>query len=365
MMKILLATPYGIHAGGIARWAEHITRYYDATGKKDCDMVLFPMGRKYEDLHSSKFGRIKNGIRDYLIYIKRLKKEMRDKEYDLVHIASSASLGLIKDVFMINVAHKNSAKVVIHFRFGRIPELSEKRNWEWKLLSYVIKKADKVIVLDKASYETLIKEGYKNVCLLPNPVAPRVTDIVGKTGVQERKSRSLLFAGHGLRTKGIFELVEACKQISDIRLKMIGTIQESVKAELYAKSNNAEWLEVCGEQSFENVIKEMLTCDVFVLPTYTEGFPNVILESMACGCAIVTTPVGAIPEMLEEEDGKQYGVLVPPQNTIELKESIERMLNDEALKLECRKNVQLRVNERYNIDAVWRQMVSIWNETLK
>ena len=108
----------------------------------------------------------------------------------------------------------------------------------------------------------------------------------------------------------------------------------------------------------------MLSCDIFVLPTYTEGFPNVILESMACGCAIVTTPVGAIPEMLEEENGKQYGILVSPQNVQELKEGIEKMLNNETLKQECRKNVQQRVNERYNIDTVWKQMSKIWEETI-
>ena len=115
----------------------------------------------------------------------------------------------------------------------------------------------------------------------------------------------------------------------------------------------------------EKTINEMLSCDVFVLPTYTEGFPNVILESMACGCAIVTTPVGAIPEMLEEENGKRYGILVEPKKAQELKEGIEAMLNDETLKAECRKNVQQRVNERYNIDAVWRQMLNIWTETIK
>ena len=193
---------------------------------------------------------------------------------------------------------------------------------------------------------------------------PKVTTLIDNK-TYERKERSILFAGHGLKTKGIFELIDACKQIPGISLKMMGTIQNDVKLELYTRSGNAEWLEVCGEQPYETVIREMKSCDLFVLPTYTEGFPNVILESMACGCAIVTTPVGAIPEMLEEENGKQYGVLVAPRNVDELKDGIERMLDNAALKLECRRNVQLRVNERYNINAVWKQMITIWKETIK
>ena len=108
----------------------------------------------------------------------------------------------------------------------------------------------------------------------------------------------------------------------------------------------------------------MCQCDVFVLPTYTEGFPNVILESMACGCAIVATPVGAIPEMLEEENNNHYGVMVEPRNVEQLKAGIEKMLSDVDFKNECRANVQQRVIERYNIDSVWRQMTGIWKETI-
>jgi glycosyltransferase involved in cell wall biosynthesis len=303
-------------------------------------------------------------VRDYLIYIRKFNTTFKESSYDLLHLVSSASISLIKDIVMLRLAKKRKIKTVVHFRFGRIPELSIKRNWEWKLICKVVALSDTAIVIDKASLETLQNAGYKNVVFLPNPVAPIISEIIEENIDKKRELRTLLFAGHGLKTKGIYELVDACSQMSNIKLKMIGTIQDDVKKELYEKVNDADWLEVCGEQPFKRVIEEMLSCDLFVLPTYTEGFPNVILESMACGCAIVTTPVGAIPEMLEEENGKHYGILVSPKNVEELKRGIEQMLNYEELKEECRKNVQQRVNERYNIDAVWKQMVNIWNNTI-
>ena len=111
---------------------------------------------------------------------------------------------------------------------------------------------------------------------------------------------------------------------------------------------------------YTDVIKEMQKCDIFVLPTYTEGFPNVILESMAAGCAIISTPVGAIPQMLEDDGDGKYGLLVEPRNVQQLHDAIEHLLNDEALKQEMRQNVQRRVNERYNIDVVWSKMLKIW-----
>lgn len=364
-MRILLATPYGAAIGGIARWSQHIVKYYNERGHEDCEMEILPMGRQSFTNIDSALKRVYYGIKDYYSFLKEEKRMMKAKKYDLFHLVSSASLSLFKDLIMLRAAKSRGVRTVVHFRFGRIPELSLKKNWEWRMICKVVKTSHMTIVLDKASYETLHNAGFSNVVLLPNPVAPRVTELIEKTGNIERKARTLLFAGHGIPTKGVFELVEACKQIPDIRLRMIGNIAEDVKNELTALSGNATWLDVAGEYPYEKTIAEMLSCDVFVLPTYTEGFPNVILESMACGCAIVTTPVGAIPEMLEEENGKRYGILVEPKKAQELKEGIEAMLNDETLKAECRENVQQRVNERYNIDAVWRQMLNIWTETIK
>ena len=231
----------------------------------------------------------------------------------------------------------------------------------------VLKLADKVIVLDKMSYDTLAAAGYKNIDKLPNPLSPRVSKIIEDNKSVAQVPRKILFVGHLYRTKGIFELVEACCEIPCISVTIVGQYEEIIKNELIKiadKKSSSNRISFTGNIKMEQVIMEMKSCDLFVLPTYTEGFPNVIIESMACGCAIVTTPVGAIPEMLEEENGKQYGILVAPQNTQALKDGIEAMLNDELLKTECRKNVVQRVNERYNIDAVWHQIIAIWSDTI-
>lgn len=364
-MRVLLAAPYGGIPGGITRWTEHIVAYSEKQDNKDCRIDIVPMGRnRFVNTNASLAYRLWTAIIDYRVILHNYQKQLRQESYDIMHLASSASLSLVKDLIMIRKAKRKGVKSIVHFHFGRIPELAQTRNWEWKLLVKVVKSADRVIVIDKASYDTLCANGFDNISLLPNPVAPRVVDIATENATIKRVPRSILYVGHIVKTKGIFELLEACCKIKNIHLQLVGHIAPDIQQQIDDKYKDASWLTICGEKPYKEVIEEMCKCDVFVLPTYTEGFPNVILESMACGCAIVTTPVGAIPEMLEEEDDKHYGLMVTPRNVGQLMEAIEKMLVNIDFKNECQTNVQQRVNKLYNIDSVWRQMVDIWRETI-
>lgn len=365
-MKVLLASPIG-KAGGIARWTEHILGYYENLDKdNDCNITHLPMSSSgnHNIGKQSILQRIKRGISTYYKVAKQ-EREILDKDkFDIIHIASSASISLAKDIIMIKIAKKRDVKTVLHFHFGRIPELAQRNNWEWKLICYTVKLADIVVVIDKKSYDVLRNEGFGNIRLLPNPVSPRALNVIDSVGNIKREDGVILFVGHGIQTKGVYELIDACRDIPNIRVKMLGTISESMIDKLCEYSNHATWLEIYGEIPYEEVIMEMLKCDIFVLPTYTEGFPNVILESMACGCPIVTTCVGAIPEMLSKDGNKCYGIMVEPRSSEHIHSAIKQMLNDKNFKESCGKNAKQRVITKYNINSVWTEMFNIWSQLL-
>lgn len=360
--KVLLSSPFGGKVGGIQRWTSHILKYYDSH-RTDVELKQFyPTSKHGVYQNTSLMARLYLGTTKYIPYLRGLKKELSLKKYDVVHFVSSASISLVRDILALIIANKKGAKTLIHFRFGRIPEIYNKRNWEYKLLDRVIRLADKAVVIDMASYNTLENEGCKNIELLPNPLTPQVEDIINENTDIKREDRKIVFAGHIVRTKGVFELVEACRDIEDISLKMIGYVTEEIKSELIAIAgdNHQKWLNIAGEQTFKNTIKEMLTAGVFALPTYTEGFPNVIIESMACACPIVTTDVGAIPEMLDIINGYKHGICVEPQNVDALREAILKMLDDREYALDCGRNAQKRVNNLYSMSKVWSQLEAIW-----
>ncbi len=365
LLKVLLVAPHGGIPGGISRWTGHLMRYYNAFGKHDCQLDIVSIGRtRFINIKSNPIYRLWTGIKDYRGIFKNFKKAFKGKKYDVMHLTSSASWSLVKDIYMLRYAKKKGSKTVIHFRFGRIPDLFVQKNWEYKLLIKVLKLADKIVVIDQASFDTLVDAGYQNVVNLPNPVSPQVSTFVEEHKNNfERTERTLLFAGHVVPTKGVYELVDACKKIPDVHLKMVGTLYPGIKEDLLQHAiinGDNSWLEICGELPYENVLAEMMKCEVFILPTYTEGFPNVILESMACGCPIVTTPVGAIPEMLDINGSDKCGICVPQRDVDKLRVAIQFMLDNKEFASLCGDNACKRVNELYSMDCVWNKLQNIW-----
>lgn len=366
--NVLLCTPIDDetmkHTGGIAVWAKNLKKYYEETaGTSSVSVTFFPCNRRLESYKNLTANRIVNGIREYIKIICDIQKELNSRKYNVLHLCSSASLGLFKDLIIVGMARRKRIISVVHFRFGRIPELSKQRNWEWKILTKVVRNATKIIVIDENSYQILQDCGYKNVCYIPNPLSLQTLSIIEQHKDVERQNGTIVFVGHVIPAKGVSELVKACSKISNIHVEIVGAVTDTYRTELLdmAGEGSEKWLDFVGQVPYDQVIQKMLVSGVFVLPTYTEGFPNVILESMACGCPIVTTPVGAIPEMLDIEHGDMYGICVPPRDVEALRQGILRMVSDTKYADACGKNAKRRVVEKYSMSSIWNRMVEVWN----
>ncbi len=367
-MKVLLCTPYltdeGIIQGGIGVWANNLLEYYNTL---DCEADLVPLSfdRRYNvSGRTTTFERIFYGVRDLWKPIKAAKKYMTVNKVDVLHLCSSAQLSLYKDIYVLKMAKRMHVKAVIHFHFGKIPELMKANNREAKMIKRVCKVADKVIVMDKRSYNALCDEGFQNVSYLPNPLSVGIIENVKKFGrTISRIENRIIYVGHIIPSKGITELVTACRHVNGIELHLIGTVTQEYLHQLedIAKSkDDGSWLKYRGKMPHEEVIAEMMAAGTFCLPSYTEGFPNVILESMACGCSIIATPVGAIPEMLQLDEHEKCGLKVNIKDAESIKSQLNVILSDSELRAQCRKNAIERVNELYAVPIIWNQLESIW-----
>lgn len=77
--------------------------------------------------------------------------------------------------------------------------------------------------------------------------------------------------------------------------------------------------------------KVFASAHLVTLPSYYgEGLPKVLIEAAACGRAVVTTDMPGCRDAIEPNVS---GILVPPKNVIALADGIQRLLDDDALRI--------------------------------
>ena len=339
--------------------------YVETDGHSDAEIIPISFDRFVSSSEGkSIFSRVFRGIQAYKVPVKKAISSMKMDAPDVLHLCTSAGFGLFRDLVLLRKAKRYGIKTVVHFHFGRIPELQNQNNWEWKLICKVVRLCDTAVVMNRPSEKTLLASGFTNVKYLPNPLAMNVLKKIEEIrDSYKRVPRRLLYAGHVIKTKGVYELVEACSQIPNIELRIVGKCLPDVELDLKtiaSKNNDGTWMNIVGEVDHDTVLAELLQADMFVFPSYTEGFPNVILEAMGCGCPIVSSDVGAIPEMLDI-DGTPCGVCFKPKSVDQLLAAMKEILDNDIVKATLSESAFKRLNLEYVMPKVWSRLVAIWN----
>ncbi len=165
------------------------------------------------------------------------------------------------------------------------------------------------------------------------------------------------YAGFVRPQKGINELITAFNELReegmDIKLNLLGPL---FLDELSDVTLSAEGIELHGELSQEEVLKQLQESDVFVYPTYweREGIPGVLLEAGLAALPIITTRWKAIPSLIV--DGKN-GLLVEPRSVDSLKDAMKRLVDDEELAKELAKDCLVTMGE-YEAQKVCPELAS-------
>jgi glycosyltransferase involved in cell wall biosynthesis len=148
---------------------------------------------------------------------------------------------------------------------------------------------------------------------------------------------SLIFIGNMIKTKGVYELVNAVntmiKSGRDFHLHLIGNGPELESIKSFVLVHNLQDnITVHGTINHHQVVDLLQKCNALILPSYQEGVPNVIMEALACGVPVVATKVGGIPEVVNDING----VLINHHNEADIVEGIDKCLatkwNDQAIR---------------------------------
>jgi glycosyltransferase involved in cell wall biosynthesis len=150
----------------------------------------------------------------------------------------------------------------------------------------------------------------------------------------------ILFVGYLRPEKGIQTLLDAFETIRRVRplkLTLVGGIDKvmtRIESEIHAqiaRSPFSDDIDLHGLVEFGDPLFDLYRShDIFVLPSLSEGTPRTLVEARSFGCPVVATRVGGIPSSVE--DGSD-GLLIEPNNPAQLAATIERVLDDEPLRL--------------------------------
>ncbi|GKS58652.1 glycosyl transferase group 1 [Nitrospira sp.] len=90
----------------------------------------------------------------------------------------------------------------------------------------------------------------------------------------------------------------------------------------------------------------LAACDLFVLPSVSEGFGRVLVEAMAMRKAVVASRTGGVPEVVVPGE---TGILVPPANPDALARAVGALIANPQLAEYFGQNGRLRVEDRFTL----------------
>jgi glycosyltransferase involved in cell wall biosynthesis len=366
VLRIVLVAPLPPPSSGIGTWTDGLLRF--ALRDSDVEIVHVDSAVRFRSpVNLAIAARVIGGVFHGLVLFTKLAAALLSERIDVVHICTSGSLGMYRDLVLIGFTHLLRIPAVLHVRIGRIPAIAASRNWETALIRTICRLAKHVIVLDSASAGALrsLVPGC-SVSLIPNPAWKFKETPV--TPVKCGEAKVIVFTGHVKPSKGVRELVGACMGIEDteFRLDLIGPIEERFREELQASAcarDDGAWLIFSGQLENAEALARIACGFALVLPSYTEGFPNVVLEAMMLGKPVIATPVGAIPQMLSDGGAEPCGICVPVGDVNALRIAIQSLLKQPAYAHELGLRGKERVAREYSPQAVYSQYKLIWEKS--
>ncbi len=151
----------------------------------------------------------------------------------------------------------------------------------------------------------------REVIVLKNAVDPELFspdhDAIDRLSLGIRPEEMVLgFSGELREKKGQRYLFQALSQVHAYRpvcLLIIGEVRQTQEAHLEVyrlhDPEAAQRVIVTGHLSDpQQVVRHLLACDLFLLPSLWEGMPNALLEAMASGLCCLASDAGGIPEVI-------------------------------------------------------------------
>ena len=298
------------------------------------------------------------GLRGLLFAInakKELKKLVERENIDIIHGHYLFPAGWAS----VKVGKSTKTKTYVTSHGSDMFEMYKKQAYTRPLIKKVLKDADVILAVSNALKDEIINTKIPNieekVKLHWNSVD---IDKFKTTNNNESKFKKelvhefniaadkpiILFVGNIIKRKNVDLLIEAKKQLKTKANLVIvgdGPLLEQLKnkAEKEYFDGNLDNVYFTGSRrDVEDIIP---SCDLLVLPSFTESFGLVLIEALACGKPVIGSNVGGIKEIITED----VGLLIDPNDSTDLANAIDKILSDDELMERFKSNARNRAKD--------------------
>ncbi len=183
----------------------------------------------------------------------------------------------------------------------------------------------------------------------------------------KQKPLRLLFSGQVVKDKGVHTAIEALRVLheqfglTDTTLTIAGgsvfTKEEASFRQLTAAYHLENFVRFTGMLSREDLKQVYQNHDILIFPSiWDEPFGITILEAMASGLAVVGTGTGGSGEIMK--DGVN-ALLFPKEDAHACASQLARLIEDNSLYEQIRRQGRLSVEERFEFDRTVGQLEDI------
>lgn len=261
--------------------------------------------------------------------LKEWRKVLKQYPDAIIHYNFPLSApSILRDPLFMLAARRRKRKMVIHVH-GGVFLTSPSTPWLLeRIMRWVFQSKEPVIVLSDSEKDALQSRfKCRNVSVLPNCI-----DLSEASKFKRQVPASTIelgYLGRIAETKGMTELLEACKELKrqEIPFHLHIAGKEEIEGQYLsafkeALGNNFVYEGVVSGESKTAFLKKI---DTFVLPSYFEGLPMSLLEAMSFGSVPITTMVGSIPSIVE--DG-QNGMTIAPHSSQTIVNTVKHLMAD-------------------------------------
>lgn len=199
-----------------------------------------------------------------------------------------------------------------------------------KLLSFVLKKFDRIYVETNKMKSALENQGFCNICVMPNCKKLNILDESELVYNKEEPLRLCTFS-RVMKEKGIEDAAEAVKLVNEKRgrtvysLDIFGQIdEEQINWFENLKRKFPDYVEYKGMVPFDKSTDVLKNYFALLFPTYYsgEGFAGTVIDAMAAGIPVVASDWKYNAEVVSENE---TGLLFETHNVAALSDILEKL----------------------------------------